>query len=329
MATALQTAQQRELVPAGARAPRGPTMLSPRPGPAPAPRVIREPGNGAASPAATRVGAAYSPRRNVNPAERRQRVALFVCVLLLVAGMVAGAVALAPGNVAVPSLRGLTRGRADSLTHRHGLRAQFGRRYSDATRGTVIAQAPHPGTRVSDGSTIRVTLSAGPAPVPVPELVNSSTTAAESALGHLKLRASLTQVPAPGVAVGTVTQQSPRAGIRLTPGSTVVLSVAEAPRWRGLTSFAGGHSVPFRIRGTRWQLVYGMSYQGTCTLIFICSGPSATVRNLSTGATVDHFDLGEGSGRSRSLTSGPGVYEITISPGSDSARWSVRVEDYY
>jgi hypothetical protein len=115
----------------------------------------------------------------------------------------------------------------------------------------------------------------------------------------------------------------------LAPGSTVVLSVAAAPRWRGLTSFADGNSVPFRIRGSRWQIVYGMSYQGTCTLIFICSGPSATVKNLSTGATVDHFDLGEGSGRSRSFPSGPGVYEITISPGSDSARWSVRVEDYY
>jgi hypothetical protein len=29
------------------------------------------------------------------------------------------------------------------------------------------------------------------------------------------------------------------------------------------------------------------------------------------------------------FNSGPGQYEITITPGSDNARWSVRVQDYY
>jgi eukaryotic-like serine/threonine-protein kinase len=46
--------------------------------------------------APTRVGERMSPRRNVNPAERRQRIALFALVLVLGLGMVAGAIAIVP-----------------------------------------------------------------------------------------------------------------------------------------------------------------------------------------------------------------------------------------
>ena len=271
----------------------------------------------------------YSPRRNVNPAERRQRVALFACAILLAAGMIIGALALAPGHVRVPTLHGLTRSRAASRAHHDGLQAQFGHRYSAAARGTVIAQSPQPGTRVTDGTTVRLTLSAGPAPVPVPNVTGDSASNAQVALGAIRLHSSVTQVSAPGTRAGTVTHQSPGPGRRIAPGSTVGLSVAEAPSWRSLASFTGNRSVPFRIRASRWQIVYGMSYQGTCTLIFICQGPTATVTNVTTGATVDQFDLSDGSGHARTFTSGPGVYQISISPGSDTANWSVRVSDYY
>ena len=44
----------------------------------------------------TRIGNPISSRRNVNPAERRQRIAIFVCVLALVGGMIAAALAIAP-----------------------------------------------------------------------------------------------------------------------------------------------------------------------------------------------------------------------------------------
>jgi hypothetical protein len=50
---------------------------------------------------------------------------------------------------------------------------------------------------------------------------------------------------------------------------------------------------------------------------------------VTTGATVDQFDLNDGSGKTRTLKTGPGIYQVTVSPGSDSANWSMRVEDYY
>jgi hypothetical protein len=185
---------------------------------------------------------------------------------------------------------------------------------------------------VNQGSTVRVVLSAGPAPVSVPAVVGQPASAAQGALEAVRLRATLVQVPAPGTPAGVVTGQSPRAGSRLLPGSSVSLRVAEAPTWRPLTGFSGtgqGRSVPFRIRGTRWQIGYSMVYQDTCALIFICSGPSLTATNLSTGATVGHFDLGEGSAQTHTFNTGPGVYQLTISPGSDAARWSIKVDDYY
>jgi eukaryotic-like serine/threonine-protein kinase len=283
-------------------------------------------------PAATRLGEPMSPRRNVNPSERRQRIALMGLVLLLLLGMVAVAIAIAPGRVKVPNLHGRSKARIVPQARHLGFRVVFSSRYSKAPGRTAIAQSPRPGTQVGDGATVNVVLSAGPAPIPVPQLVGGSAVAAQSLLSSLRLRAGVTLVPAPGAATGTVTKQAPGSGVRLLPGSTVALSVAEPPQWRPLTSLTGtgsGRSVPFRIRGSRWEIVYSMSYQGTCTFVFICSGPSATVTSASSGATVDGFDLGEGSGQTRVLKSGPGVYQLSITPGSDTARWAIKVDDYY
>ena len=72
-----------------------------------------------------------------------------------------------------------------------------------------------------------------------------------------------------------------------------------------------------------------MSYEGTCTLIFICQGPSAQVSNLRAGSSPSQFDLSEGSSQTRVFTTGPGIFQLTVAPGSDTARWSITVEDYY
>lgn len=148
----------------------------------------------------------------------------------------------------------------------------------------------------------------------------------------MRLHASITEVPAPGASTGTVTRASPSAGAKLPPGSGVSLSVAQAPRWRALTSFEGqstGHSVAFRIRGHSWQIVYSMSYRGTCTFVLFCSGPSATVKRVSDGSTVDSFSLDEGTAKTRELTSGPGLYDVSVSPGSDTASWTIHIQDRY
>jgi eukaryotic-like serine/threonine-protein kinase len=175
-------------------------------------------------------------------------------------------------------------------------------------------------------------LSAGAPRVRVPGVVGRSSSAAESQLARAGLRYATSLVAAPGSQPGDVTHQSPASATSARRGAIVALSVAETPRWRTLTSFSGvndGQSVPFRILGAKWRVVYHMAYVGTCTLLVVCFGPSAEVDNLRTSANFDQFELGEGGRETRTFTSGPGLYRLSISGGHDSARWSMTVEDYY
>lgn len=284
------------------------------------------------APARTRVRPRLTPRRDVNPGESRRYRLLLGSVLAIMLGLAAWLVVSSGARVRVPDLAGLPRAAAASRLAAGHLNAGFTTSYSQAPRGSVIAQSPAPGQAVDGGAHVRVILSAGPAPVAVPQLTGQTSAAAEAILARLGLGATLAQVPAPGVTAGTVVQQSPGALAKLAPHASVALSVAETPRWRPLTSFAGtgsGRSVPFRIRGTRWRVVYRMSYQGLCTFIVFCSGPSAQVTAAGTGAGLAHFGLGEGSDQTRVFDSGPGVYQIQVAPGSDTASWSVEVQDDY
>jgi serine/threonine-protein kinase len=235
-------------------------------------------------------------------------------------------------RVRVPNLRGLTRAAITAKLSRAHLGFAIRSSYSFAPRGTGISQAPAPGTQIAEGASVTATLSAGPPPVAVPQIVGFSSGDAESSLRHLGLRAKAEQVPAPGVATGTVTGQTPSAGVKLLPGSSVSLSVAEAPRWRDLITFTdrdGRGSPPVRIRGSRWRIVYRMSYSGMCTFIFFCSGPSAQIVSSERGNHVTSFDLGDGDHQIQTFNTGPGVYQVMITPGNDSATWSAEVQDYY
>jgi eukaryotic-like serine/threonine-protein kinase len=132
-------------------------------------------------------------------------------------------------------------------------------------------------------------------------------------------------------AAGIAIAQDPSAGARVTDGATVHVVLSSGPQWRALTTFTGandGESVPFRILGAKWRVVYRMAYVGSCTLLFVCFGPSAEVNNLTTGASFGGFELGEGSTETHTFDSGPGLYRLLISAGHDSARWSMTVEDY-
>ena len=301
---------------------------TPRPGPT-TPKTAPAPGD------STRVAPRYTPRHNVNPAARRRRIAALGLALGLFAVMLVGAIVLAAGpTVAVPQLSGLTK-RAVNVKLRHDhLRADFARRFSAARPGTVVGQTPAAGTRVKEESSLQVVLSKGPAPVPVPALGGESSSTATTRLARIGLGAKLSYVPAPGTSPGVVTGQSVPAGHAVHAHSTITLLVAEVPSWRDVTSFSGngsGQSVPFAIRGSQWRVVYQMSYDGTCDLVFavFCNGPSAQVLGTGANATDQSFGLSTGEGQTRVFKTGPGHYQIAIKPGWDSAGWSITVQDWF
>jgi eukaryotic-like serine/threonine-protein kinase len=296
--------------------------------PAGAPARTRDPGP--PTPDATRPAPPAFPRRNVNPAARRRAIAALALAFALLTVMVAGAILLAgPVRTRVPKLTGLSRAAARARAHRGHLHALFATRYDAAPAGTVVAQHPGAGVVVKDGSTVSATVSRGLAPVPVPLVVQEASSEAQATMQGSGLKTAITYVAAPGITPGTVTRTFPRAGVSAPAHSTVTLFEAETPRWRPLTSFSGGRSTVFSIRGRQWRIVYTMAFHGTCTWIFFCSGPSAQVVNAATGSTVDSFGLNDGATRTTTVSSGPGEYEIRVKPGGDEARWSLQVEDYY
>jgi eukaryotic-like serine/threonine-protein kinase len=282
----------------------------------------------------TRRAPKFTARRNLNPAARRRAIAALTAAFLLLGAMIVAALVIgATAQVKVPRLLGLTRSQAQARASRRGLQTSFRHRFDDkAAKGTAIGQRPRPQTKVKENSTIAVVVSAGPRPVRVPELAGQQLSDARSELSRIGLRARANVIAAPGVPAGDVTSQSPSPGSRLQPPKTVVLNVAEVPQWRPITSLSGSGrttSTQVRVRGTKWRIVYTMGFEGTCTFIFFCSGPQAEVGNAASGATLDSFGLTDGGRHTRMFDTGAGVYDLTISPGDDSSRWEVWVEDYY
>ncbi|HUZ27999.1 MAG TPA: protein kinase [Solirubrobacteraceae bacterium] len=289
-------------------------------------------GDSGRRPEPTRVAPRLSPRRDVDPPGRRRTIALLALAFSLLAALGLGAVLLAPGSVRVPNFHGLARSAVVSKTRHLGLRAVFASRFDSAKPGTTVAQTPTPGAQVDDGSVVRVTLSAGPPPVKLPRVIGQDSAQARKTLAALGLTVRTETVPAPGVQPGIVTGQRPGGGASAPAHSQVVLLVAETPSWRALTSLAGtdtGRSVPFRIRGGQWRIVYHMAYVGTCDLIVYCDGPSAQVLTLPSGSAQSSFGLSDGGAQTRVIHSGPGLYQVRVTPGSDTAQWSIQVQDYY
>jgi serine/threonine protein kinase len=267
-----------------------------------------------------------SPRRNVNPPARRRAIGAFLVVVLLLAGMASAAVLLGHRHTRVPRLTGMSRSAARAKARQ--LDAVFSSRYDPAAKGTVIAQRPRAGARVSVGTRVRLIVSRGPAPVEVPVVGDASSAAARATFSRLGLHTTVTQIAAPGVTPGTVIRTSPGAGRHLARGSTVSLFVAEIPRWRPLTTITDTRPVTLRIRGTRWRVVYTMAYHGTCTWIVFCSGPHARISTAS-GSSIGGFDLNDGGTQIQTFSTKPGTYQVKVTPGGDEARWSMQVQDDY
>jgi serine/threonine-protein kinase len=282
----------------------------------------------------TRRAPALYPRRNLNPSARRRSIAALSAAFALLGAMIAGALILgSSGQVTVPRLRSLTSAQVRARTRQLALRPSFHQHHSPSiTAGRVISQSPRAGLSVDRGSSVQVTISSGPPPVKVPDLGGEAAVQAQSGLAAAGLRSRLRTTIAPRVPAGVVYSQSPAPGTMLTPGRAVTLDIAETPRWQAVTSIAGSGQTAvtsFRIRGSRWRIVYRMNYVGNCTFIVFCSGPSAAVENSATGHAVADFGLGDGGRQSQGFGTGPGSFRLRISPGSDTARWSAWIEDWY
>lgn len=134
-----------------------------------------------------------------------------------------------PGQVEVPDVTGQTRDQAEATLDEAGLGvAVETRNSSDVPSDAVIETDPPAGESVRRGSQVTLIVSSGPGRVSVPPVVGQTKNAAEQQLSAVGLESSSSEESSDRPA-GEVISQSPDAGTRVEPGSTVDLVVSSGP----------------------------------------------------------------------------------------------------
>ena len=105
--------------------------------------------------------------------------------------------------------------------------------------GNVTAQAPAPGTRVVKGTDVRLNISKGLPPVPVPNVVGDSEADATAALQTAGFTVGQTQRQDSDQPAGTVTGTDPTVGSLIDRGSSVSLIVSKGPQTAPVPDVSG------------------------------------------------------------------------------------------
>jgi serine/threonine-protein kinase len=112
---------------------------------------------------------------------------------------------------------------------------------SEILEGFVVRTEPGGGATVKKGDQVTVFVSEGPEPVEVPNLIGSTEEQARSALEALGLvlRVNATTVEVSPDLDGLVAEQLPSAGTEVEPGTTISVTLGEAPATTTTTTEAG------------------------------------------------------------------------------------------
>ena len=134
-----------------------------------------------------------------------------------------------PGYVSMPSVVGQPYAKAAAALDSAGLHADRRAMHSATARpGTVLRQSERPGTRLTKGTTVTLTVAAAPKLVQVraADLVGRRLADVQRELTGEHLRVAVVSAPSKSPA-GTVTAVAPTGALR--EGSTVTVTVAAAP----------------------------------------------------------------------------------------------------
>ncbi|HEX2072021.1 MAG TPA: PASTA domain-containing protein [Thermoleophilaceae bacterium] len=132
-----------------------------------------------------------------------------------------------PGEVRVPSVRGLTRAQAVRELRRSDLRATVAERASaNVDAGLAVGTSPPGGETVQRRSNVRLFISSGPEQVTVPNVFGLSLESATERLDDLGLTYRIEREES-DEPEDEVIGQDPEEGASLEPGGTVTLTVAQ------------------------------------------------------------------------------------------------------
>jgi eukaryotic-like serine/threonine-protein kinase len=157
-------------------------------------------------------------------------IALLAGIAYLVFQLLSGPSTPAPTQVTVPNFVGRTIEDATREADGLGITLKQTPQLSDQPVGTVLAQAAPPGSVVSKGSEVGVTVAAGVETVPVPDLRNRTESEAVQLISDAGLRIGVrTDAFDPAVPLGQVVSQSPSAGVVVAKATTIDYVVSKGP----------------------------------------------------------------------------------------------------
>jgi eukaryotic-like serine/threonine-protein kinase len=169
------------------------------------------------------------PEEPLAPREPRDSGRWWLWLLaVLVAGLGLAAVLLLPGTqkVGVPTVVGADQANAEATLRQEGFRVDTVQKTAEQPAGQVIGQDPTGGTKAKKGSTVTLTVSAGPQQVSVPQVVGLTVSSARGRLQKAGLVASEREENSDSVAQGRVISVSPTEGQKVDKGSSVTLVVS-------------------------------------------------------------------------------------------------------
>jgi eukaryotic-like serine/threonine-protein kinase len=135
-----------------------------------------------------------------------------------------------PGEVRVPSVKGLPREAAVKELNKASLKVNLDSRPSDSVRaGFAIGTVPKEGTDVERGTRVRLFVSSGPQRVSVPDVIGLDRTSAVDQLDSKGFAVSVAEQNS-DQPIDQVLSQDPAAGTRLSRGARVTITVSEGPQ---------------------------------------------------------------------------------------------------
>jgi serine/threonine-protein kinase len=144
-----------------------------------------------------------------------------------------------PGSAPVPSTAGEPLAKAEEKLEEAGFKAQVSRVNSEEVeKGLVIHSDPSGGSTATRGSTVTLTVSAGPRLVKVPVLVGSQRSVAVQQIRGAGLAPSVKEEESSSPQ-GQVIRQAPSAGSQVTPGSTVTIAVSKGAQMATVPNVIG------------------------------------------------------------------------------------------